>query len=258
MQELKERAEQEVTKIDSNIALRPEAYSDIKEAKYRSEYKHILNKGQAIVLKSRLRAIMKPDEHADENGEYFIRSLYFDTYSDKDLGEKRDSVPYREKFRIRFYNHDTSMIRLENKIKRFNSCLKISCALTKEEVIKILNKDYDFLKESNEPIKHKFYRDLVADIRTPKTITDYIRTPFVSPLGNTRITIDSDLRSPTGGLMDFFNPHSPTISVFPDERCVLEVKYDEYIPDHIYKLIQQVDGSRTSAMSKYAACRKFL
>jgi hypothetical protein len=201
---------------------------------------------------------MQPDAHADENGEYFIRSLYFDTYDDKAVGEKFDGVPLREKWRIRFYNHDTSMIRLENKIKRVSSCVKLSCELTKDEVLKILDKDYDFLKESKDPVRQKFLRELICEGHVAKTVTDYTRTPFVSPLGNTRVTIDSDLRSPTGGLMDIFNPHSPTISVFPDERCVLEVKYDEYIPEYVYKLIQQFDGTRTAAMSKYLACRKFL
>ena len=231
---------------------------ELKELKFRNEYKHVINKAQGIILKARLRAVLKPDENADENGEYFIRSLYFDTHDDKALGEKYMGVPFREKYRIRFYNHDTSMIRLENKIKRISSCVKVSCEMTQDEVYKILDKDYDFLKESKDPLRLKFYRELTCEGYVAKTITDYIRTPFVSPLGNTRLTIDSDLRSPTGGLMDMFNPHSPTVSVFPDERCILEVKYDEYIPEYIHKLIQQVDGSRTSAMSKYTACRKFL
>ena len=229
----------------------------MQELKYRNEFKHIINKAQAVILKSRLRAVMQADENADENGEYFIRSLYFDTYDDKALGEKFMGAPFREKYRIRFYNHDTAKINLENKIKRFNSNLKVSSTLTKDEVCKILGGDYDFLKEK-DTLCLKFYRELTSEGMSPKTITDYIRAPFVCPLGNVRITIDSDLRSPTGGLMDLFNPDSPAVSVFPDGRCVLEVKYDEYIPDYIHKIIQQVDGSRTASMSKYAACRKFL
>ena len=230
----------------------------MQELRYRNEFKHIINKGQAVILKSRLKAVMKPDANADENGEYFIRSLYFDTYDNKAVGEKFDGVPFREKWRIRFYDHDTSMIRLENKIKRVSSCVKVSGEITKDEVLKILNKDYGFLKESEEPLRRKFYRELTSGGYVPKTVTDYTRTPFVCPHGNVRVTIDSDLRSPTGGLTDMFNPQSPTVSVFPDGRCVLEVKYDEYIPEHIYKLIQQFDGTRTASMSKYLACRKFL
>jgi hypothetical protein len=229
----------------------------LQEIKYRNEFKHVINKAQAVILKSRLRAVLKPDAHTNENGEYFIRSLYFDTHDDKALGEKYMGVPFREKYRIRFYNHDTSYIKLENKIKRFNSSVKVSFRLTEEEVRKILDGDYDFLKEKGAP-ELKFYRELTSEGYVPKTIVDYIRTPFVCPLGNVRITVDSDLRSPVGGLTDIFNPQSPTVSVFPDERCVLEIKYDEYIPDYIHKIVQQFDGTRTASMSKYAACRKFL
>ena len=229
--------------------------------KFRNEYKHIINKAQAVILKSRLKAILKTDENADENGEYLITSLYFDSHDNKAVGEKYDGVPFREKYRIRFYNYDTSMIRLENKIKRISSSVKISCELTKDEVLRILYKDYDFLKDSQEPLRRKFHRELTCEGFVPKTITEYKRAPFICPLGNVRITLDTDLRSPVGGLSDpeaIFDPRSPTVSVFPDERCVLEVKYDEYMPDYIHKLIQQIDGTRTSAMSKYTACRKFL
>lgn len=229
----------------------------MQDLKYRNEFKHIINKAQAVILKSRLKAVLQSDAYANGNGEYFIRSLYFDTHDDKALGEKYIGAPFREKYRIRFYNHNPSKIKLENKIKRFNANLKVSSELTKDEVLKILNGDYEFLKEKDS-LAFKFYRELTSEGMVAKTITDYTRTPFICPLGNVRITIDSDLRSPVGGLMDMFNPHSPTVSIFPDGRCVLEVKYDEYIPDYIHKIVQQVDGSRTGAMSKYAACRRFL
>jgi len=230
----------------------------MQELKYRNEYKHIINKNHAVILKSRLKALLHPDPFADENGEYFIRSLYFDTYDDKALGEKYDGVPYRNKYRIRFYNHDASRIKLENKIKRFNSIAKLFCDITKEEVTEILNRNYDSLRNSNEPLKLSFYKELAAGGLVPKTIVDYIRTPFFYPHGNVRITIDSDIRSPVGKIgLDIFNPDTPTISVFPDERCVLEVKYDEFIPDFIHKIIQ-IGVTSTSALSKYTSCRRFL
>ena len=231
----------------------------MRELKYRNEYKHIINKNHAVVLKSRLSVLLKSDPFADENGEYLIRSLYFDTYDDKALYEKINGVPFRNKYRIRFYNHDTSKIKLENKIKRFNYSTKIVCDLTKEEVEKILDKQYNFLRESGEPLKTAFYKELTAGGFIPKTIVDYIRTPFIYPHGNVRITIDSDIRSPSSqsGITDIFNSDTPTISVFPDERCVLEVKYDEFLPDFIRKIIQ-TEVTMTSAMSKYASCRNFV
>ncbi|MCL2774434.1 MAG: polyphosphate polymerase domain-containing protein [Oscillospiraceae bacterium] len=229
------------------------------ELKYRNEYKHIINKAQAVIIKSKLKVLLKSDEFADKNGEYFIRSLYFDTYDNKALAEKLDGVPLRYKYRIRFYNHDTNLIKLENKVKHFNSSVKFFCTVTKQEAEKILNGDYDFLKNSEEPLKRNVYQEFTGGGLVPKTVVDYIRTPFVYPHGNVRITIDSDIRSlfSQSGQADIFNPNIPTVSVFPDERCVLEVKYDEYIPEFIHKVIQ-TENSITSSMSKYAACRRFI
>ena len=48
---------------------------------------------------------MQTDPHA-VGGKYFVRSLYFDTPTDTALREKLDGVNRREKFRIRYYNHD--------------------------------------------------------------------------------------------------------------------------------------------------------
>ena len=83
---------------------------------YRHEWKHEINFSDRITIRQRLRAIAKPDEHA-ENGHYTIRSLYFDTPGDKALREKLDGVNRREKFRIRYYNGDTSLVHLEKKCK---------------------------------------------------------------------------------------------------------------------------------------------
>jgi len=231
----------------------------MQELKYRNEYKHVINKNHAAVLKSRLKALLKTDPFADENGEYFIRSLYFDTYEDKFLHEKLNGVPFRHKYRIRFYNYDTSVIKLENKIKKYNSATKLVANLTKEEVEKIFKQQYDFLKDSGDPMKTAFYQELNSEGLIPKTVVDYIRTPFIYPHGNVRITIDSNIRSPVGqiGITDLFNPNTPTVSVFPDERCVLEVKYDEFLPDFIRKIVQ-TEGITTSSMSKYASCRMFM
>ena len=231
----------------------------MEELKFRNEYKHIINKNHAMALKSRLKVLLKTDPFADENGEYFIRSLYFDTYEDKSLYEKLNGVPLRHKYRIRFYNHDPSVIKLENKIKKYNSSTKLVTNLTKDEVEKIINRQYDFLRDSDDPLKISFYQEIVSEGYIPKTVVDYIRTPFIYPHGNVRITIDSNIRSPVGqiGIHDLFNPNTPTVSVFPDERCVLEIKYDEFLPTFIRE-ITQVDGAMTSSMSKYASCRMFV
>jgi len=44
-----------------------------------------------LILRQRLKAVMKPDSHA-VNGQYDIRSLYFDNIYDKALREKLDGT----------------------------------------------------------------------------------------------------------------------------------------------------------------------
>ena len=80
----------------------------------RHEWKHEISDCDRLVLRQRLSAVMQLDPHAID-GKYFIRSLYFDNGTDKALREKLDGINIREKFRIRYYNHDISVIHLEKK-----------------------------------------------------------------------------------------------------------------------------------------------
>ena len=44
-----------------------------KEDKYRHELKYICSELELKVVERKLGVVMRPDEHADENGEYLIR-----------------------------------------------------------------------------------------------------------------------------------------------------------------------------------------
>ena len=96
---------------------------------YRHEWKHPISYGDLLILRQRLGAVMQPDPNA-VGGKYFIRSLYFDTPTDTALRQKLDGVNRREKFRIRYYNHDTSLIHLEKKSKLAGLGNKQSAPLT--------------------------------------------------------------------------------------------------------------------------------
>ena len=117
------------------------------EIHYRHEWKHAINYTDLLVIRQRLRAVAKPDEHA-RDGQYLIRSLYFDNARDKALREKIDGVNMREKFRIRYYNGDTALIHLEKKSRRNGLGTKYSAALSAEEVQKILDGDLDWMRSS--------------------------------------------------------------------------------------------------------------
>ena len=220
---------------------------------YRHELKHEINLSDMIAIRHRLRAVAKPDENAID-GKYFIRSLYFDNLSDKALREKLDGVNQREKFRIRFYNHDTSVIHLEKKSKLNGLGCKESVSLTKEQAQMIVDGKYDFMMQSEEPLLQEFYSKLKSQGLRPKTIVDYIREPFVYAPGNVRVTLDYHIRT---GLhcTDFLRPDCITIPA-KDAPIILEVKWDEFLPSVIRDAVQ-LNGRHAAAYSKYAACRTY-
>ena len=219
--------------------------------KYRHEWKHEINYTDRLILLMRLCAVMKRDSHAI-GGSYRIRSLYFDTPSDKALREKIDGVNIREKFRIRYYNDDTSYIVLEKKSKVSGMCAKESCLLTKEEAQSIVDGKTGWLASSGRQLCVELYSKMNAQGLRPKTIVDYTRDPFVFAPGNVRVTIDYDIRT---GIFrtDFLNPDTLTLPA-GESPIILEVKWDDYLPD-IIKDTVRLSGRRVSAFSKYEQCR---
>ena len=219
--------------------------------KYRHEWKHEINYLDYLTLRMRLRAIMQPDSHAVNNS-YEIRSLYFDTPTDKALREKTDGVNFREKFRIRLYNSDTSYISLEKKSKINGLCAKESCVITEKEAQQIVDNDIGWMKECDRPLCRELYSKMHTQQLRPKTIVDYTREPFVFSAGNVRVTVDYNIR--TGDFRtDFLNRDTITMPA-GDSPYILEVKWDEYLPD-IIKDAVTINGRQAFSFSKYAQCR---
>lgn len=93
------------------------------EKEYRQEIKRLLSPAQRLLLERRIRAVMPRDIHSGDDGSYAIRSIYFDTVTDRAYTEKEAGISDREKIRIRFYNHQDDLIKLERKEKRGNLIL---------------------------------------------------------------------------------------------------------------------------------------
>jgi len=218
---------------------------------YRHEWKHEISYADLLAIRQRLRAVAESDPHA-ANGCYLIRSLYFDNAEDKAPREKIDGVNLREKFRIRFYNGDTSVIHLEKKSKRAGLGTKYSADLTRDEAQKIVDGDLDWMMSSGRDLVQELYCKMRYQGLRPKTIVDYTREPFIYRPGNVRVTFDYDIRT---GLQctDFLNPDCVTVPA-GDAPILLEVKWDAFLPDIIRDAVQ-TPGRRVEAFSKYAQCR---
>ena len=220
---------------------------------FRHEWKHVLNYADLLTLRHRLGAVMKRDPHAID-GKYHIRSLYFDNPDDKALREKIDGVNVREKFRIRLYNWDTSLIKLEKKSKRNGLGTKYSANLTTEEAQKIVDRDLDWMMASDQALVQELYCKMRYQRLDPKTIVDYTREPFIFRPGNVRVTLDYDIR--TGQeRTDFLDPEVVTIPA-RDAPILVEVKWDEFLPTIIRDAVT-LPNRRVGSFSKYAQCRVY-
>ncbi len=220
---------------------------------FRNEVKHEISSGDLLILRQRLRMVMKPDEHAVD-GRYEIRSLYFDNLDDKALREKLDGVNIREKYRIRLYNHDHSIIHLERKFKHGGFGYKDSANLTPEQAQAIADGEVDWMSHSEDEVILGFYTRIRNEGLRTKVIVDYTREPFVFAPGNVRVTLDYGIR--TGmSCTDLLNPDCVTVPV-SGSPCILEVKWDNYLPDVIRDAVQLGDR-HNAAFSKYAVCRMY-
>ena len=221
------------------------------DIRYRHEWKHEISYADLLAIRQRLRAVAESDAHA-KDGKYLIRSLYFDSPGDRALREKIDGVNLREKFRIRYYNGDPSLIHLEKKSKRCGLGTKYSAELTKDEAQRIVDGQLDWMMTSGRPLVQELYCKMRAQGLKPKTIVDYMREPFIYRPGNVRVTLDYDIR--TGlSCTDFLNPDCVTIPA-GDAPILLEVKWDAFLPAVIRDAVQ-TPGRRVEAFSKYAQCR---
>lgn len=224
--------------------------------KFRHELKYTLNLHQYTVIRQRLKALLKPDQHAGSNGDYHIRSLYFDDINNKALHEKLGGVRDREKYRIRIYNGSDRVIHLEKKIKFNDYITKVKEPLSRDDVEQIVSGQYEVLNVPDKPLRYEMYLQMKNNGLRPKVIVDYVREAYVYSVGNVRITFDKDLRT---GLnrTDLFHSELPTVKVFDTDLIVLEVKYDEFLPEHI-RIALQHEGLIRQSNSKYVICRKLL
>lgn len=198
-----------------------------------------------------MKTVAQLDPHARDKGYYTIRSLYFDNLQDKALREKLDGVNQREKFRIRYYDGDTSVIHLEKKVKRGGLGYKVSCPLTVEEAQRIVDGNTLWMASDRRGLVVELYAKMKFQGLRPRTIVDYQRIPFVYGPGNVRVTVDYNIR--TGlNCTDFLNPHCPMAPTGQD--IVLEIKWDNYLPTIIRHAVQ-LKGRRETAFSKYGICR---
>lgn len=225
------------------------------ENQYRHEFKYLCSYGELMMLRTRLQGLIPLDPHAGAAGMYNIRSLYFDDTYDTCLKENEAGTDPREKFRIRIYDHGSERISLELKRKIRGKTQKISCLLTEAQCMALMRGEIPETEKESPALLHKLCLLMRTRGMRAKVIVEYERIPYVYPYGNVRITMDENISACSRTEL-FLEKQIPLRPILAAGQHILEVKYDEYIPDHIYRTVQP-EKFRQTAFSKYYLCRRY-
>ena len=220
--------------------------------KYRVEQKYIITEDKIAYLKFKLEHVMQYDKHV-KDGTYRIRSLYFDDMFDSFLEDNESGNDFREKYRIRTYNNELDKIHLEIKAKELGYTAKRKEEVTVQECRDLLDGKNWSLKSSDGLVKKKLYSLMLLRRMQPVQIVEYDRIPFVEEKGNVRVTFDKNIVG-TSEIQSFFEEMIPGIPLLPTGQHILEVKYDEFLPDYIKQILNEVHVTKT-AFSKYYYAR---
>lgn len=222
------------------------------EKTWRAEVKYTISAAESRMLSARLSAFMKRDIHGGEDG-YRVRSVYFDNFYNKVLREKMDGIGIREKYRIRCYDGNFDFMRLEKKSKRYDRGNKTQCRLSIEEAKCILAGEIQWMAKDERPLIRELYVRMKLDFYRPQNILEYDREAFTYAPGNVRITFDRNIRGCVNPKW-FFLKELPSVPALSYGLTVMEVKYDDFLPDVVNRSVLTVK-KKEQAFSKYAACR---
>lgn len=239
---------------------------------FRHEYKYLVSAAQIPVLRSRITGLMRPDPNTGEDGMYHIRSVYFDDWQDRCFHDNETGVDGKAKYRIRIYNASDARIRLELKEGRRGKKHKTSDLLTREQADQLISGAYlrgisapsaadtartGIAQMSHASDPYRVLPGLCADIMTnrmrPVVIVEYDRVPYVYRYGNVRVTFDLNISS-SRDFGHFFCPSIRRRPIMPAGMHLMEVKFDDFLPDTIYRALQ-LEQLRQTTFSKYYLCR---
>jgi SPX domain protein involved in polyphosphate accumulation len=222
---------------------------------YRHEYKYLISAADAKLLKLRLKHIMQPDPYTGPSGRYTIRSLYFDDLAHSAYYEKADGICLRSKYRIRIYNYTLKSIKLEKKEKLGNLTRKTAQTIQRSDAKALQRREVPETLENGDLLDELWLKIRSEGLR-PMVLVDYDRTPFVCADGNTRITLDENLRTRPYCANLVASP-AAMIPVLEKGQVILEVKFDDFLPSYLADALRDIPKANL-AISKFALCMNLL
>ena len=217
---------------------------------------------QRNVIIRHIQPFMNLDPYVNNNHHYEVRSIYFDSPFRKSFLEKTNGIKTRIKLRIRYYpdfqNGDNELVFIELKKKNNENVSKNRVLVPFEDVFKIIDNSTSRAKEfhkkaSNEDksnLEEIWYLYNRYHLK-PVCVVCYYRQPFMDKMENRfRITFDTNIK-----VRNFnFDLHYGDGSryVIPPNFCVMEMKFNSFIPNWAIKILQRNDVIQQK-MSKFAS-----
>ena len=219
---------------------------------YRVENKYNCSDTEMYMLQQRVESVLRPDSNESNPEGYSVVSLYFDDLTDSCLKETVDGVNLRDKYRVRIYNDSLDVIKLEVKSKKDSRIIKRSKSITKEQLEMLMRGECIEDTASAEDPATLFNIAIRTRGLRPKVVVAYERKAYVFGPGNVRITFDRNVRA--SGRTEDFGKSNISYDFLREYDKVLEVKYDEFIPDFLVQLLE-LGNMQQTAYSKYQLCR---
>lgn len=206
---------------------------------FRKELKYDINNGQSQFIQNILEKVIPKDKNSNKSGKYNIKTIYFDNYLNSIENAKKDDINAVSKYRIRMYEKDINAIFLETKTNENGYINKEKEKITKEDVENILNGKYKKILDEQSKLKTKFYIEIILRHLRPILLVEYDRIAYVDNFSKTRITIDQNIIS-TKKCENFFSKECRK----NNNKQILEIKYEKYIPDYIKNIIVNVQEKK--------------
>lgn len=212
---------------------------------FRHEYKYVIPYEEMLRLREKLNKVLKIDRSFEG---YMVRSLYFDSADDIDYYDKINGEMNRKKIRMRIYDYEGELIKLEMKSKYDCHQLKQSLIISKNDALELIDGNYSVLLSYPYEFAKELYAVLLEGYYRPKEIIEYKRIAYVATT-TTRITFDYEIMA-SSRISDFFKKDINYIDTLDKKDVILEVKFDRFLEPYISEILKNYIN-RNQSVSKY-------
>lgn len=227
----------------------------------RYEYKYLVPNNLLDQLRAETKRFVDLDEYAEKqvDGQYTVRSVYYDSPQFTCYKEKHDGIQFRNKFRIRGYDKrcDQSIAFLEIKHKNTNCISKSRAPLYFKNVNAVLGgqavenfvlsfRGNGVEKKDAEKFLYHYHR---KNLR-PAVLVIYDREAYQGKFDSSlRLTFDKNLRSVIYPDLSLLYEETKVKTTLK-KHFIFEVKFFGCLPVWIKSLIAKYNFERR-ALSKY-------